>query len=442
MPSDKIVHNDVEQQTSQEHIAEIFCGGNILSTTFSSQIIDELKDIDDLQQVISILKVKVGDNILQSKQLFNVINDLTKVFREFPQYKYILKGLIDWQLFSITRLQKLTEIQIREEANKFAIKTGFNNKLVLEIFIAMAIGMQGKSLSTSRIGDDNTDIQKEQLNKEKIAIDDKQEENISSCDFICPFISDPIVKVLNTDTIVGNQSGSSLAKFYIQKMYLVPKWNEDAGIKINNFDILSATSNCFSIEYKITNTHPTNHPVCDVYIIAVDKNGVPMFKDLLTFIPTSKKFAVEQGQKDFYLELSHLGAIFILPMCSSIDNRYDSRTFFNSHNYKKFSGLIENDIQVNRYHFSVQTPHIYGFHNECLIVIPFAGKTTNSNFWISSFVMFDVVLFNANDEPIESLEIDLRDIDEWHGLKHLYLKNFKLSCEYLNIKKVIISERF
>ena len=114
----------------------------------------------------------------------------------------------------------------------------------------------------------------------------------------------------------------------------------------------------------------------------------------------------------------------------------------NSHKYKKFSGLIENDIQVNRYHFSVQTPHIYGFHNECLIVIPFAGKTTSSNFWISSFVMFDVVLFNANDEPIESLEIDLRDIDEWHGLKHLYLKNFKLSCEYLNIKKVIISERF
>ena len=112
-------------------------------------LISELHGVEELQKVFEVLSAHMGANFLNDKNLYNIVNDLSKVMSCHPQYRYILRGLFEWQIFKIQSLATITYDQIVDEANKFSTKTGFSNGLVFEVFIAIARGFvapSGKNL--------------------------------------------------------------------------------------------------------------------------------------------------------------------------------------------------------------------------------------------------------------------------------------------------------
>ena len=453
MPSDKIVHNDVEQQTSQEHIAEIFCSGNILSTTFSSQIIDELKDVDDLQQVISILKVKVGDNILQSKQLFNVINDLTKVFREFPQYKFIVKGVFDWQIFNINLLKVITPEKLLNEANKFSQKTGFSQNLVIEIFYAI-----GKGLGNKNLGDLNdyfNFIQNEQLKVTDNIIEDVDVN--SSCVLENKFQQQIDWSFIDSEVeqIKVSHEPTNLQEinFIAQKIYTIPEWNACYAIdfkdfNISNFQIFRRYKNIvqFNLRFKFLgkkNTVLENQETIPVFLFIFLKNGQLAEKRLLTRINVYEKFSISQGNIKVDFRLDSFGAILIVPMWNGISSNENEKkgTFIG----EKFSGVItvEPNTSKNKLsHLILNTPVIYGKDKKCTVYFTVEGITERTYFYGD----FDIAFFNSLNELIDCKKIYISSAkyvytsSHWN-VKYIVFKEIdNLFHDFSDISKIVFSE--
>ena len=112
-----------------------------IQISIDSDVITKLSNVDNLEEVIRILSSTIGEEVFNSKQFYNIINDLSKVFRIYPQYKYIVRGLIEWRIININKLKSLSENQLLNEVDRFSQKTGFNKDIVLDIFIALANGL-------------------------------------------------------------------------------------------------------------------------------------------------------------------------------------------------------------------------------------------------------------------------------------------------------------
>lgn len=451
-----------------------------LQISIDSDVITKLSNVENLEEVIRILSSTIGEEVFNSKQFYNIINDLSKVFRIYPQYKYIVRGLIEWRIININKLKSLTENQLLNEVDRFSQKTGFNKDIVLDIFIALANGL-GNEYKLKN----NKYSQKERITKvqnETTVVDTISSTGKCTYDHSntinWTFLHESISKGLDLGNVKIKTSDSIIIQNLKDKIYFIPTWHNYASLKIENIDldveeaanesyyspklystvVLSRGKDhdisCLKISYKVLGSDNTGSHILactkyDIETIIFNTDGQPILKAPLTRIDTSKKYAIEQGEIKINTIINNIGAILIVPMFGDIDNY--SRSVC-SKNFEKYNGEITIEIPKSS-DLILNKPLIYGHKFTCSILMSIDGKVDfNKGFKIGN--SYIIAFFNANNSLIESKNIfigksgyvgprgGLYDTTRGSGkVKYIYFDIIdQLSCEFSNVAKIIITE--
>ena len=431
-------------------------------------LISELHGVEELQKVFEVLSTRMGVNFLNDKNLYNIINDLSKVMRSHSQYRYILRGLFEWQIFKIQSLATITYAQIIDESNKFSTKTGFSNELVFEVFIAIAKGLGNKidasgekeeiqenSISTSlQIAKTNTASSSQHTNTLSVS----NGNTIASPNW--SFIKEKVEKAIDYNVVILSSTDSNPIAELKQNLYIIPEWNNIYGVNIKNIDFEEDYKKKLKVSYKILGTNNIKKSYTDtsrvsVYLLILDKNGIPREKVLLSSIDTAQKYAIEQGNICFDFELNRIGSLLVVPMFDEISNSTYSLSSENI-NFEEFKGELSIEIVGRHYPYdelSINTPFVFGCKNICLLCFSIEGRVRfNSGYKVGN--TYGMAIFDKNDELIERKSIfvgkkgfvgsrgGLYKTNRYGGIvKYIFLEKIRdLSCDFSEVAKIIISE--
>lgn len=420
-----------------------------------SQIVNELKGVDDLEKVFHILTTNIGENILGNRQLYNVINDLSVVFRVYPQYKYIVKNIIDCRSFNLIKLKTVNATQLKNEACKFSNKTGFNELLVHEVFIAIANGLGNKCNSVN--------IPEVSLNDIDESIVKGKDDSQQISDFIIPFFRNQVVKATNIGCIKINSSDNKAVKQLKDRIYIIPQWNDSANVKFENICITKIgvtdrhyfysvpTSSIWRmfgrkslmISCKVTGLDSSKIKKCynhvEVGVFAFDINGNPIFKSHAWFTKSrssyfvsDSKYAIDQCEITLNVAPADIGGILIVPMYGHVQYKDGLGSISIEDISTKFKGQVKLNLKKSRFGYLHDKPIVYGRNHYCSMFIPIEGNNQSIEH-VSLIALF----YNINDSLLDKKQL----LSVWGDVNHIYFCSVGgILCDFSEVAKVIIEE--
>lgn len=298
------------------------------SNKISPALISELHGVEELQKVFEVLSAHMDTKFLDDKNLYNIVNDLSKVMRSHPQYRYILRGLFEWQIFKIQSLATITYAQIVEESNKFSTKTGFSNELVFEVLIAIAKGLGNKTNneeSSQRFLRQNFPKTIKSINKVYNNVPSASTYSTANTSIknnnliVWDFIKDCTVKAVDEGIIKIFSTDSDEIKQIKNQIYIIPKWIDEAGLTFQNFE-LNKVANDFEITYKICVNKSFNHQYnrwisCHKYVslLLFDTDGHFVGEERLGQNKLTQRDELWRGYKEVHFKHKKIGLILLLP---------------------------------------------------------------------------------------------------------------------------------
>lgn len=202
----------------------------------SPEIISELKGIDNLSKFLKVLLKHTGEEIINNSHIYNIINDLSKVIHSNPQYRYILRSIFEWKILNIIKFRKTDYIQIDLEAKKFAQKTGFNEQLVLNVFIDIANGF-GNNLQIPNIVNETKNPNTIVCPTQVPSVPLKSKSSYIINNGIGDFINKYAINAIDANIIQYTNQDSNEVRDFKSKIFLVNDWNDEAGIVIKKLEI-------------------------------------------------------------------------------------------------------------------------------------------------------------------------------------------------------------
>lgn len=385
------------------------------SISIPNKLEDKLYGIEDLQVVIKILS---DDNFIckiNGRKLYCIINDLSKVFRVYPQYNFVMKVLLDTPEFDINKFKIKSVNDLNSDVERISTQKGFSKDILHEIFTKIAKGVGNNFVS--QVQTKNT--------TESILDNTLENKKTDTHSFIWDFIKNNAVSAIDTGIIQHNKTDSTEITNIKNSIYTIPLWNRIAGLVFKKFEININTNNV-EVTYKITFDKSPNYDyrfICchdNLLMLLFDKSG--------KFIKTIKfgennfidRGNLWRGDNEELFNKQNIGLILMIPGLFAYDSRSFERSNFG--NSSIFNNIYIENFSNKRYKIENQ--------------IVFANKRS----FLLMFNITNIAKWNFFNIEVE-IEVNLKMLDSDGDIIYQYYPRiWTETFNYTKLKSFIFIE--
>lgn len=371
----------------------------------SPEIISELKGIDDLSKFLKVLLKHTGEEIINNSHIYNIINDLSKVIHSKPQYRYILRSIFEWKILNIINLKRRDYNLIELESKKFAQKTGFNEQLVLNVFIDIANGL-GNNIQHSNLPNCNKNNNNIVYPTQVLSAPLKSKSSCIINNGIGDFINKHAVNAVDANIIQYTKEDSDEIRDIKSKFFIINDWNDEAGIVIKkleiqpNFHIEKYDIKSLEISYKVAfNSIPDyNADKCretydNILMLYFDKSGnLYSERNLVRSNASLQRDYIRREDNVRFIVPKDVGAILLIPGGWIQFNRY----VFCCHYKAEFKNLCVNNLLNSN--FEIAYPHMS--HLREALNVYFLIKLLNTHKSLHNKITVTVRLFDDEGDEV------------------------------------------